>query len=132
MDPYKGGLLQELFTIALKIFLNLAYLILKLVLRNKKEQLIEPKHLVPPPDETIPSLKLAQALNPNTPPAKFVGLSKDESPFVRRAVCRNPALKTSILKILTSDKDVDVRNEALKALKDREDFDPDGYELPHL
>ena len=118
MDPYKGGILQNIITFFLNIFLYIVYGILKIVyLFKKKDQLAEPTHVIPAPDVPISSFKLAQALNPKTEPLKLTRFSKDEDPYVRKAVCRNPSLPKAELEKLTKDQDKDVAKEALKILK---------------
>ena len=132
MDPYRGGILQEIITFFLNIFLNISYFILKIALKSEKDEIIEPKHLIEPPEKPIPSLKLAQALNPITPVAKLNSLLKDEDPFIRRAVCRNPSLPIKELVILSKDSDISVVKEAKEALDNRKDFDPKNYKLPAI
>jgi len=132
MDPFKGGMVQEIITFFLKIFLHIAYFFLNIVLKTDHEELIEPKHLIAPPEKPIPSLKLAQALNPNTPVGKLVSMLKEEDPFVRRALCRNPSLPTKDLVKLSEDSDLTVKKEAENALNLREKFDPQGYKLPAI
>ena len=93
MDPYKGGILQNIITFFLNIFFYIVYGILKIVYFFKKEdQFVEPSHVIPAPNEPISSFKLAQALNPKTEPLKLTRFSNDEDPYVRKAVCRNPSL----------------------------------------
>ena len=132
MDPSKGGIVQEIITFFLNIFLHIAYFILKIVLKTDHEALIEPRHLVAPPEKPIPSLKLAQALNPTTPVGKLVSMLKEEDPFVRRALCRNPSLPFEGLVKLSEDSDISVTNEAKEALDNRKKFDPQGYKLPAI
>ena len=118
MDPYKGGLLQKIITFFLNIFLYTVYLILKIFYLFKKEdKFVEPSHVIPAPDLPISSYKLAQALNPKTEPLKLIKFSKDEDPYVRKAVCRNPSLPKAELEKLTKDQDKDVAKEALRILK---------------
>ena len=132
MDPFKGGMVQEIITFFLKIFLHIAYFFLNIVLKTDHEELIEPKHLIAPPEKPIPSLKLAQALNPNTPVGKLVSMLKEEDPFVRRALCRNPSVPFDGLVKLSEDSDFSVKNEAKEALDNRKKFDPQGYKLPAI
>lgn len=132
MDPYKGGIRQEILTFFLKIILHIAFFFLKIVYKNSADEIVEPGHLIPPPDKPIPSLKLANALNPETPSAKLVSLATDEDVFIRRAVCRNPALPKDLLEKLLNDEDSSVRDEAKMALQKRATFDPKGYELPTI
>ena len=132
MDPYKGGIRQDIATFFLNIILHIAYFFLKLVYRQTVDEVIEPKHLIPPPDKPIPSLKLANALNPETPSAKLVSLTDEEDTFIRRAICRNPALPQNMLEKLAKDEDPSVRSEAVLALKNRSNFDPKGYKLPTI
>ena len=132
MDPYKGGLKQEIITFFLQIILYIALLFLKIVYKNAKDDIIEPAHLIPPPEKPIPSLKLAFALNPETPPAKLTSLTKEGDSFIRRAVCRNPSLPQNQLEKLANDEDPSVSNEAKKALQKRSNFDPKGYKLPTI
>ena len=132
MDPYKGSIRQEVITFFLNIFLCIAYFILKFVYRNTTDEIMEPGHLIPPPNKPIPSLKLAFALNPETPPAKLTSLTEDEDSFIRRAVCRNPSLPQNQLEKLVNDEDPSVSAEARLALKNRLDFNPKGYKLPTI
>ena len=132
MDPYRGGFVQEIITFFLKIFLHISFFVLKIVLKSNKEEIVEPKHLVEPPEKPIPSLKLAQALNPNTPVSKLVSMLKEEDPFVRRALCRNPSIPFEGLVKLSEDSDISVKNEAKEALDNRKNFDPQGYKLPAI
>ena len=60
-------------------------------------------HLNPPPNKPIPSLKLAYALNPETPSAKLAGLVDENDIYVKRALCRNPALSKELLEKLAKD-----------------------------
>ena len=118
MDPYKGGILQNIITFFLNIFLYTVYLILKIFYLFKKEdKFVEPSHVIPAPDLPISSFKLAQALNPKTEPLKLIKFSKDEDPYVRKAVCRNPSLPKAELEKLTKDSNKDVADEALRILK---------------
>ena len=132
MDPYKGGLKQEIISFFFKIILYIALLFLKIVYKNAKDDIIEPAHLIPPPEKPIPSLKLAFALNPETPPAKLTGLTEEEDSFIRRAVCRKPSLPQNQLEKLVNDEDPSVSDEAKLALKNRLDFNPKGYKLPAI
>ena len=132
MDPYRGGFVQEIITFFLNIFLHISFFVLKIVLKSNKEEIVEPKHLVVPPEKPIPSLKLAQALNPNTPVGKLVSMLKEEDPFVRRALCRNPSIPFEGLVKLSEDSDISVKNEAKEALNNRKNFDPQGYKLPAI
>jgi len=119
MDPYKGGLLQKLITFFLNIFLYLSYVFLKVIfLFKKKEQFVEPDHVVTAPSNPIPSFKLAQALNPKTEPLKLTRFAQDEDSYVRRAVCRNPSLPRDELKKLSKDPVPEVSKEALRVLKE--------------
>ena len=88
--------------------------------------------MIPPPEKPIPSLKLAFALNPETPPAKLTSLTEEEDSFIRRAVCRNPSLPQNQLEKLLIDEDPSVSNEAKMALQKRSNFDPKGYKLPTI
>ena len=118
MDPYKGGILQNIITFFLNIFLYIVYVILKIVyLFKKKDQFVEPTHVILAPDLPISSFKLAQALNPKTEPLKLTKFSKDEDPYVRKAVCRNPSLPKVELVKLTKDSNKAVADEALRVLK---------------
>ena len=118
MDPYKGGILQNIITFFLNIFLYIVYGILKIVYFFKKEdQFIEPSHVIPAPDLPISSFKLAQALNPKTEPLKLTRFAQDEDAHVRKAVCRNPSLPKIELEKLAKDSNKDVANEALRILK---------------
>ena len=118
MDPYKGGVLQNIITFFLNIFLYIVYGILKIVyLFKKKDQFVEPTHVIPAPNLPIASFKLAQALNPKTEPLKLTRFSKDEDPYVRKAVCRNPSLPKAELEKLAKDSDKSVAEEALRILK---------------
>ena len=87
--------------------------------------------MIPPPEKPIPSLKLAFALNPETPPAKLTSLTEEDS-IIRRAVCRNPSLPQNKLEKLVNDEDPSVRNKAKMALQKRSKFDPKGYKLPTI
>lgn len=129
MDPYRGGIAQKLLTGVLFAFLTAAYWVLKFILRNVKEEIKEPPHLLMPPTKPIPSLKLATALNPKTPVNKLQAFVSDEDPYVRRAVVRNPALPVEEIKKLESDPVAMVAEEAKRAFFLRMNFDPDGYEL---
>ena len=118
MDPYKGSLLQKIITFFLYILLTFSYAILKIIyLFRKKEEYIQPTHVIEAPNHPIASFKLAQALNPKTEPLKLSRFAKDDDSFVRKAVCRNPSLPIEELKKLTQDKDSDVSKEALRILK---------------
>ena len=118
MDPYKGGILQNIITFFLNIFLYIVYGILKIVyFFKKKGQFVEPSHVIPAPDEPISSFKLAQALNPKTESLKLTRFSNDEDPYVRKAVCRNPSLPKVELEKLTKDSNKSVADEALRILK---------------
>ena len=118
MDPYKGGILQSIITFFLNIFLYIVYGILKIVyLFKKKDQFVEPTHVIPAPDLPISSFKLAQALNPKTEPLKLTRFAHDEDSYVRKAVCRNPSLPKIELEKLAKDPVKDVANEALRVLK---------------
>ena len=118
MDPYKGSILQKIITFFLYIFFIISYLILKIIyLFKKKEQYIQPSHVIEAPDTPISSFKLAQALNPKTEPLKLTRFSKDEDPYVRKAVCRNPSLPKAELEKLAKDSDKSVADEALRVLK---------------
>ena len=118
MDPYKGGILQSVITFFLNIVLYIFYGFLKIAyLFKKEEEFIEPSHVIQASDKPISSFKLAQALNHKTEPLKLTRFSKDEDPYVRKAVCRNPSLPKIELEKLTKDTDKDVANEALKMLK---------------
>ena len=132
MDPYKGGFVQEIITFLLNLFLNISHFILKILLNTNKEELVEPGHLVDPPEKPIPSLKLANALNPNTPESKLISIINEEDPFVRRALCRNPSLPIEGLIKLLEDSDLTVKKEAKEALNNRKNFDPQGYKLPAI
>ena len=113
MDPYKGGVLQNIITFFLNIFLYIVYGMLKIVyFFKKKDQFVEPTHVIPAPNLPISSFKLAQALNPKTEPLKLTKFSKDEDPYVRKAVCRNPSLPKEELKKLAKDPVEDVAKEA--------------------
>lgn len=117
MDPYKGGILQSVITFFLNIVLYIFYGLLKIVyLFKKEEKFIEPSHTIPAPDIPISSFKLAQALNPKTEPLKLTRFSKDEDPYVRKAVCRNPSLPKIELEKLAKDPNKEVANEALRML----------------
>ena len=117
MDPYKGGVLQSIITFFLNIVLYIAYGLLKIVYLFKKEkEFIEPSHVIKAPENPISSFKLAQALNPKTEPLKLTRFSKDEDPYVRKAVCRNPSLPKIELEKLAKDPNKDVANEALRVL----------------
>ena len=118
MDPYKGGILQNIITFFLNIFLYIVYGILKIVYFFKKEdQFIEPSHVIPAPDLPISSFKLAQALNPKTEPLKLIRFAQDEDSYVRKAVCRNPSLPKAELEKLAKDSNKSVAEEALRVLK---------------
>jgi len=118
MDPYKGGLLQSIITFFLNIILYVAYVFLKILyFFKKKEEFVEPTHVIPAPDKPISSFKLAQALNPKTEPLKLTKFSKDEDPYIRKAVCRNPSLPKTELERLAKDPDKEVAEEALRVLK---------------
>tara|TARA_B100001179_G_C18232834_1_gene250739 strand:- start:6 stop:410 length:405 start_codon:yes stop_codon:yes gene_type:complete len=118
MDPYKGGILQNIITFFLNISLYIVYGILKIVyFFKKKGQFVEPSHVIPAPDEPISSFKLAQALNPKTESLKLTRFSNDEDPYVRKAVCRNPSLPKAELEKLTKDSNKSVADEALRILK---------------
>ena len=118
MDPYKGGILQNIITFFLNIFLYIVYGILKIVyFFKKKGQFVEPSHVILAPDEPISSFKLAQALNPKTESLKLTRFSNDEDPYVRKAVCRNPSLPKAELEKLTKDSNKSVADEALRILK---------------
>ena len=118
MDPHKGGILQSTITFFLNIFLYIVYGILKIIYLFKKEdQFKEPSHVIAAPDQPISSFKLAQALNPKTEPLKLTRFSKDEDPYVRKAVCRNPSLPKAELEKLAKDSDKSVAEEALRVLK---------------
>ena len=118
MDPYKGGILQNIITFFLNIFLYIVYGILKIVYFFKKgDQFIEPSHVIPAPDLPISSFKLAQALNPKTEPLKLIRFAQDEDSYVRKAVCRNPSLPKAELEKLAEDSDKSVAEEALRILK---------------
>jgi len=118
MDPYKGSILQKIITFFLYIFLIISYLILKIIyLFKKKEQYIQPSHVIEAPDTPISSFKLAQALNPKTEPSKLTRFAQDEDPFVRKAVCRNPSLPKEMLIKLSTDSEPEVANEASIFLK---------------
>ena len=132
MDPYRGGIVQEIITFFLNIFLHISYFVLKIALKSDKDEIIEPKHLIEPPEKPIPSLILAQALNPTTPVSKLVSLLKDEDPYIRLALCRNPSLPNKELVKLSEDSDISVVNEAKEALDNRKNFDPQGYKLPAI
>ena len=72
MDPYKGSLLQKIITFFLYILLTFSYAILKIIyLFRKKEEYIQPTHVIEAPNHPIASFKLAQALNPKTEPLKL-------------------------------------------------------------
>ena len=117
MDPYKGGVLQSIITFFLNIVLYISYGLLKIVyLFKKEEEFIEPSHVIKAPENPISSFKLAQALNPKTEPLKLTRFSKDEDPYVRKAVCRNPSLPKIELEKLAKDPNKDVANEALRVL----------------
>ena len=117
MDPYKGGILQSVITFFLNIVLYIFYGFLKIAyLFKKEEEFIEPSHVIQASDKPISSFKLAQALNPKTEPLKLTRFSKDEDPYVRKAVCRNPALPKIDLEKLAKDPDKEVANEALRML----------------
>jgi len=117
MDPYKGGILQSVITFFLNIVLYIFYGFLKIAyLFKKEEEFIEPSHVIQASDKPISSFKLAQALNPKTEPLKLTRFSKDEDPYVRKAVCRNPSLPKIDLETLAKDPDKEVANEALRML----------------
>ena len=132
MDPYKGSVTQSVITFFFNIVLYTAFFILKIVHKDATDEIVEPGHLIPPPNKPIPSLKLANALNPETPPAKLVSLTNEEDVFIRRAVCRNPSLPEKLLEKLVNDENPSVSNEAKMALQKRSKFDPKGYKLPTI
>ena len=118
MDPRKGGILQSIITFFLNIALYVVYAVLKVIYLFKKEkEFVEPSHVIPAPDQPISSFKLAQALNPKTEPLKLTKFSKDEDPYVRKAVCRNPSLPKAELVKLSKDSNKAVADEALRVLK---------------
>ena len=132
MDPYKGSILQKIITFFLYIFLIISYLILKIIyLFKKKEQYIQPSHVIEAPDTPISSFKLAQALNPKTEPSKLTRFAQDEDPFVRKAVCRNPSLPKEMLIKLTTDSDPGVANEALIYLKNIKPIVEENFPTQH-
>ena len=105
---------------------------MKILLKNQKEKFVEPDHLIAPPETPIPSIKLANVLNPSTPVGKLISSSKHEDPFVRRAVVRNPSLPIEEIKKLTKDPDPLVAAEAKKTLSSRKEFDPQDYVNPAI
>src|SRR3989338_9152657 len=117
MDPERGGIVQKMITGMFYAILSVAYFIMKIVLRNKKETIVEPKHLHEPPSVPVPSLSLANALNPKTPVEKLLELVIDSNPYVRRAVCRNPSLPVGDLEKLTHDRETMVAAEDRKSTR---------------
>ena len=122
MDPYKSGLLHKVLTAILYIFFSCIYAVMRIfyLFKNKKEIIVDPKHLMEAPETPIPSRKLAQALNPKTPENILINLAKHEDKFLRRSLCRNPSLPEDLLKQLAMDDEPMVSNEAKRILKDPE------------
>ena len=132
MDPYKGSILQKIITFFLYIFLFISYSILKIIyLFKKKEQFIQPNHVIEAPDTPISSFKLAQALNPKTEPSKLTRFAQEKDTFVRKAVCRNPSLPREILINLSKDSDPGVANEASIFLKNVKPIVEENFPTQH-
>ncbi len=114
MDPYKGSFLQKIITIILKPIFYGVYYIGKLYFKLKgvDEKTKEDPHYIDFTKTPIHSFKLAQALNPKTEEQKLVIFSKDEDPYIRRAVARNPSLPRENLEELAKDKVLIVAREA--------------------
>jgi hypothetical protein len=122
MDPEKGGLLQTTITGILYAILFVAYQMLKIVLRNRVETIIEPKHLLEPPMEPASSVQLASALNPKTSVDRLLDLANSGDILTRRALARNPGLPIDTLKKLSTDIDSIVAQEAMQILATRREF----------
>ena len=132
MDPYKGGILQKIITFFLYIIFSFCYLILKIFyFFKKKEEFVEPDHVISAPERPISSFKLAQALNPKTEATKLIRFSNDEDVFVRKAICRNPSLPKEVLIKLTKDQDSSVAEEALRVLKSNKIIIEESFPTQH-
>ena len=120
MDPYRSGFLHKVLTAILFVFFSCMYAVLKIfyLLKNEKESIVDPKHLMEAPETPIPSRKLAQALNTKTAENILINMAKNEDKFIRRALCRNPSLPKKLLKEMTKDPEQMVANEAKRILKD--------------
>lgn len=136
MDPNKKSILQRVLTAFLYCFLTICYWLMRIALKKQVEQektLPDPRHLILPPDVPIPSLELAQALNPKTNPNKLIEFTRSENPYVRRAVVRNPSLPVEdIERLAKEDSEQMVVFEAKYVLQNRRAFDSHGYELPAI
>lgn len=107
-----GGLGHATTTLVLKVILWLAYIVLRILLpKNNAAAQADSRGVEPIPEEPIPSLALATALDPKSPVKKLSDLVDSDSYVVRRALVRNPSLPREHLETLGDDPDSRVRQE---------------------
>ena len=109
-NPY-GGVWHSVPGILLRLLLWIIYFVLWVCLRGKKDKTPDAETIESIPDKPIPSLQLAQALNPKTPVNKLIAMVENESYHIRRALVRNPSLPAEYIEILRFDENKSVSSE---------------------
>jgi hypothetical protein len=106
-NPY-GGVWHSITGIVLKAVLWVVYLSMRIYYRGKITTPPATDNSEDIPDEPIPSLQLAMALDPKTPEHQLIDLVGNDSYHVRRALARNPTLPTDCIEILRRDENESV------------------------